>query len=180
MSKTSKPRAPLVRVEVALSWRFDLGAPPTAPTSTVPRTLTVRELARTEVEPVLGQSPTLRRRADELDTAAPHGWRCFVAFDQGRPVHTSFVELCPERPLLFGVVTEPASRRSGAFRAAFLHLAASVRETGETRLYSSASLLNRASVGAHRAVGFKVVRRTFDAFVLGVSLRGLVRRVVRR
>jgi hypothetical protein len=81
---------------------------------------------------------------------APHGWRCFVAFEQGTPVHVSFVELRLNRPLLFGVVTEPSNRRRGGFRSTVYHLATKMREVGEASLFSSTSLNNRASVGAHR------------------------------
>ena len=139
----------------------------------------MRELARDELEAVLGVSATLRRRPEDVDAVAPNGWRCFAAFDEGTPVHRSFVELRPGRPLLFGALTEPASRGRGAFQVTFEVLASKLREAGETGLFSSTSLSNRPSVRAHRAVGFEVVGRTFDVFVRGVSLRGLARRLVR-
>ena len=94
-------------------------------------------------------------------------------------MHRSFVELRPGRPLLFGAVTEPGRRGAGAFRATVAVIASKLREAGETGLFSSTGLSNRPSVRAHRAVGFKVVGRSFDAFVRGVSLRGLARRLVR-
>jgi hypothetical protein len=175
----SNPRARLLRLEIALSWRLDLRGAAGASRATGLPPYEVRELARGEVESVLGVSPTLRHRVEDVDAVAPNGWRCFAAFDEGTPVHRSFVELRPGRPLLFGAITEPDRRGGGAFRATLGVLASKLREAGETGLFSSTSLNNRPSVRAHRAVGFKVVGRSFDAFVRGVSLRALARRLVR-
>jgi hypothetical protein len=92
----------------------------------------------------------------------------------------SFVELRPGRPLLFGAMSEPAVRGRGAFRATVQHIAARLREAGEVFLYSSVGGRNRTSLRAHAAGGFVVVRRTVDVCVLGVSLRGLARRILRK
>lgn len=177
--RISKPTGPLCRVDVGLTLRFDLLASPPPRTTSPHLPYSVRELNREEVEPLLGHSPSLRRPVHEIDSVAPHGWRCFVAFHQERPVHASFVELRPHRPLLFGVVTDPASRRTGAFLTTFIYLATQMRQSDAKMIFSSASMMNRVSVAAHRAVGFTVVKRTFDVFVYGVSLRRAVRRVVR-
>jgi hypothetical protein len=172
-------RAPICRFEVALSWCCDLRGAGGASASLPSSRYDVRELSRDEVQSVLGASPTLRHRVEDVDAVAPNGWRCFAAFDRGTPVHRSFVELRPGRPLLFGAATEPGRRGSGAFRATVGVLASKLREDGEPGLFSSTSLSNRPSVRAHRAAGFNVVGRSFDVFVRGVSLRGLARRLVR-
>ena len=90
------------------------------------------------------------------------------------------MELRPARPLLFGAVSEPGARGRGAFRATIRAIAARLLEAGDTSLYSSVAWNNRASLRAHAAAGFEVVQRRFDVRVLGVSVRGTARRLLRR
>lgn len=164
-------------LDLAFSLRLDLCAlPPVGAGSP----FEVREVPRTEMGRVLGGTPALDRRPPEVDVAAPAGWRCFVAFDNGRPVHVSFVELRPGRPLLFGAITEPSARGRGAFRATVRHLAERLREADEVALYSSTAWTNRASLRAHRRAGFTTARRHVDLRLLGVSLRSLGRRLLRK
>ncbi len=118
--------------------------------------------------------------ADRVDLVAPNGWRCFAAFDGATPVHVSFVELRPSRPLLFGAVSEPAARGRGAFRETIQFIAARLHDGGDTSLYSSVGWSNRASLRAHAAAGFDIVQRRVDVRVLGVSVRGVARRLLRR
>lgn len=173
-----KPRASLLALDIAVSLRLDLRAVVASATS--PQTFEVRELARGELARVLGASPALDRPADRVDLVAPHGWRCFAAFDGPTPVHVSFVELRPGRPLLFGAVSEPAARGRGAFRETIRYIAARLCDTGDTSLYSSVGWSNRASLRAHAAAGFEIVQRRVDVRVLGVSVRGVARRLLRR
>jgi len=173
-----KPGTSLLEVEIGVSLRLDLRAALAFATS--PRTFEVRELGRGELARVLGGSPTLNRPADRVDAVAPSGWRCFVAFDAGTPIHVSFVELRPNRPLLFGAVSEPAARGRGAFRETIQYIAARLHDAGETSLYSSVAWSNGPSLRAHAAVGFEIVRRRLDVRVLGVSVRGAASRLLRR
>ena len=173
-----KPGASLLELEIGVSLCLDLRAAVAFATS--PRTFEVRELGRGELARVLGGSPTLNRPADRVDAVAPSGWRCFVAFDAGTPIHVSFVELRPHRPLLFGAVSEPAARGRGAFRETIQYIAARLQDAGETSLFSSVAWNNRASLRAHAAVGFEIVRRRLDVRVLGVSVRGAAGRLLRR
>ena len=172
-----KPRASLLALDIAVSLRLDLRA---AASATSPHTFEVRELARGDVARVLGASPALNRPADRVDVVAPNGWRCFVAFDGATPVHVSFVELRPNRPLLFGAVSEPAVRGRGAFRETIRYIAARLHDAGEASLYSSVGWNNRASLRAHAAAGFEIMRRRVDVRVLGVSVRGVASRLLRR
>jgi hypothetical protein len=174
-------RAPILRLEVGVSLRLDLrarAAPAGAPQA--PPAFEVRELARDDVARVLGGSRALARGVDQLDAVAPAGWRCFAAFDRDTPVHVSFIALRAGGPLLFGAVSEPGLRGRGAFRAVMRHIAARLHDAGETTLLSSVAWRNRASLRAHAAAGFEVVARTADVFVLGVSLRAVARRLLRR
>jgi hypothetical protein len=173
-----KPRASLLALDIAVSLRLDLRA---ALASAAPlRAFAVRELARDDLARVLGASPALNRPAHRVDLVAPAGWRCFAAFDGATPVHVSFVELRPHRPLLFGAVSEPAARGRGAFRDTIQFIAARLHDAGETSLYSSVGWNNRASLRAHAAAGFEIVQRRVDLRVGGVSLRGVARRLLRR
>jgi GNAT superfamily N-acetyltransferase len=181
----AKSRPPLVALEIALSWRLDLAraalAGEGAGAASPPLgDFEVREVARDELAALLEGAPALRRPLAQVDAVAPAGWRGFVAFERGAPVSVSFVELRPRRPLLFGVVTEPAARGRGAFRATLRHVVARLREAGETSLFSSTGHKNRPSVRAHRAGGFAVFHRTIDVRVRGLSLRHLARRLLRR
>ena len=175
---SAKPKLPLFRLDIALSLRLDLTAP--GPAAAPASSFEVREIARNEIGPVLGDFPALYRPADQVDRVAPSGWRCFVAFEGQRPVRVSFVELRPNRPLMFGGVTDPPARGRGAFQSTVTFVIARLREAGETSLYSSTGRGNRSSVRAHQKAGFQVFRRTVDIVVFGVSLRGVARRLVRR
>jgi RimJ/RimL family protein N-acetyltransferase len=139
-----------------------------------------REVARAEVAAVLGAAKTLARPLEALDAAAPAGWRCFVALEAGSPVHVSFVETRPRRPVLFGAMTEPAARGRGAFRAVVSLIDERLSAAGLAALYSSTSAENHASVRAHLAAGFTITRRVPDLRFRGRSLRGLARSLVRR
>jgi hypothetical protein len=167
-------RPPWVAFERAVSLQLDLRAPARGG----PAGFDVRELGRADVEPVLGPEPALARSLADLDAVAPSGWRCFAVFEAGAPVHATFVELRPGRPLSFGSVTVPRARGRGAFRAAIALETARLGEAGEVTLFGSASGANRASLRATAAAGFVVVRRTYDLRVRGVSLRGLARRLL--
>jgi hypothetical protein len=173
-----KPRASLLALEIAVSLRLDLRTAVAAATS--PHTFEVRELARGDMARVLGGSRALNRPADRVDMVAQSGWRCFAAFDGATPVHVSFVELRPNRPLLFGAVSEPAARGRGAFRETIRYIAARLHEAGEISLYSSVGWNNRASLRAHAAADFEIMQRRVDVRVLGVSVRGVARRLLRR
>lgn len=168
-------RGRLFELDVGLSLALDVRAPAATAAS-----YDVREVARDEVEPLLGPSPALARPLAVLDAVAPRGWRCFVAFESGVPVHVSFVELRPDRPLLFGCVTEPGARGRGAFRATVARVAAVLAAGGATRLWSSTTSRNPASVRAHAVAGFAIVRRRYDVLVRGRSVRGFARRILRR
>jgi hypothetical protein len=144
----------------------------------VPSRWTVREVTRTELETTT--APELQCSIAILDRMAPHGWRCFAAFENGRPLHRSFIDLRPGHPLLFAVETRPDARRQGAFRATVAHIARTLVHAGEPALFSSTSRSNRESVHAHLAAGFVVYATTLDPIILGVSLRGLARRLLRR
>lgn len=162
-------------MDIGLCLRVDVRAvrrPPPLPA------FEIREIHRNELVTVLGSSPALYRAPDQLDLVAPAGWRCFVGFERGAPAHVSFVETRPTSPLLFGSITERAARGRGAFRAAVAYVAERMREAGQPFLYSSVGWSNRASLRAHAAAGFVVVGRRIDLRVRGVSLRGLVRRLV--
>jgi hypothetical protein len=159
--------APVIELEVAVSLRHDLGAGATGPAST----FVVREIERAEIAPLLGGSAALRRSPEALDAVTRSHWRCFVALDGDRPVHVSFVEMRPERPLLFGAVTEPSARGRGAFRVAVRFIAERLRASGETSLYSWTRTKNDASLRAHLAAGFVVIRRVPDLRVRGRSVR---------
>jgi GNAT superfamily N-acetyltransferase len=160
-----------------LSLRLDLRAHVAG--ASPPAGFDVRELGRAEIETTLGATPGLARSVAELDAVAPSGWRCFVAFWEGAPVHVRFIETRPGRPLAFGDFTAPAMRKRGAYRAALAFVAARLHAEGEASLFSSVSGANRPSLRAHEAAGFVVVRRRFDVRVRGVSLRALARRIVR-
>lgn len=164
---------------MGLTLRLDLGAAGRGRAASTAPGVTVREVARDELAPLLGDNPALMRAASDLDLAAPNGWRCFVAAVDGRPRHVSFVETRPGRPLLFGVITEPAARGRGLFAATVRFMAAALAREGAPALWSSVSSRNRPSVRAHRAAGFTVVHRTFDVRVGQISLRALARRLVR-
>ncbi len=168
-------RTPWFVFDRAVSLQLDLRAPARG----APAGFAVRELARAEVEPVLGAVPALARSLATLDAVAPSGWRCFAAFEAGVPVLATFVELRPGRPLSFGSVTVPQARGRGAFRAALAVIAARLAEAGEVTLFGAVSGANRASLRATAAAGFVVVRRTYDLRVRGVSLRTLARRLLR-
>jgi hypothetical protein len=171
-----KRRSPLVEVVVGLELRRPLdGARPLERAG-----FETRELARDEVPVLLGASPALRRPLAALDAVAPAGWRCFVALDAGVPVHVSFVETRPRRPVLFGAMTEPAARGRGAFRAVVSLIDEQLRAAGEATLYSSTHSKNRASIRAHEAAGFAITRRVPDVRLGGRSLRGLARSLLRR
>lgn len=165
----------LIELDVALSLALDVRAPAAGDTFHE-----VREVAREELEPLLRGAPSLARPLASLDAAAPGGWRCFVAFDGGAPVHVSFVDLRPGRPLLFGCVTEAAARGHGAFRATVARVAATLASGGATRLWSATTSRNPPSVRAHAAAGFAIVGRHYDVLVRGQSVRGLARRILRR
>jgi len=171
-------RASLLALDIGVSLRLDVRAASASAPS--PHTFDVRELARGELARVLGVSAALNRPADGVDLVAPSGWRCFAAFDGATPIHVSFVELRPSRPLLFGAVSEPAARGRGAFRETIRFIAARLRDAGETSLYSSVGWSNRASLRAHEAAGFEIMQRRVDVRVLGVSVRGVARRLLRR
>jgi len=173
-----KRQTPLLQLEIGVSLRLDLRAAVAFAKS--PQAFEVRELARGDLGRVLGVSPALARPAERVDVVAPNGWRCFAAFDGAMPIHVSFVELRPNRPLLFGAVSEPAARMRGAFRATIQYIAARLHDAGETSLYSSVAWNNRASLLAHAAVGFQIVRRRVDVRVLGMSVRGVAGRLLRR
>jgi len=176
-----KPGASLLELEIGLSLRLDLRAAAAFATpATSPPKFAVRELARGDMSRVLGASAELNRPADRLDAVAPAGWRCFAAFDGDTPVHVSFVEVRPARPLLFGAVTDPAARGRGAFRATIQYIAARLLEAGEVTLYSSVDWHNGVSLRAHTAAGFEIARRRVDVRVLGVSVRGAARWLLRR
>lgn len=164
----------LFRLDGAVSLRLDLAHDRPAPP------WDVRELARAELEAVLSGTAELAQRVGDLDRVAPHGWRCFAAFEGAHPVHVSYVETRPGRPLLFSVVTEPHARGRGAFRATVRHIGGNLRERGECTLFSAASRSNAASLRAHQAAGFVVVSTALDPIVLGVSLRDVARRLLGR
>ncbi|HXU63710.1 MAG TPA: hypothetical protein VN962_18560 [Polyangia bacterium] len=166
-------------IEIGLTLRLDLGAVARGDSAGAPPGVTVREVARDELASLLGDNPALMRAAGDLDLAAPNGWRCFVAAIDGRPRHVSFVETRPGRPLLFGAVTEPTARGRGLFAATVRFIAAALARDGVPALWSSVAGRNRPSVRAHRAAGFRVVRRTFDLRVAQISLRALAGRLVR-
>ncbi|HVZ74363.1 MAG TPA: hypothetical protein VHJ20_18410 [Polyangia bacterium] len=162
----------LIEIKTALSMRLDVRAVAAAPPG-----FEVREVPRAELEATLGGT-VLARAPAELDVTAPHGWRAFVAFADGAPVHVTFVERRPGRPLTFGGLTDPQARGRGAKRATVAFVAARLREEGESRLFSSVDAANLPSIRAQTAAGFVVERRTVDVRVLGVSLRGLARRLL--
>jgi hypothetical protein len=170
-----RARAPLFEIEIAVSLRLELSAPP----HTSPPGFEVRELTHAERSRVLGASLALARRAESIDAVAPSGWRCFVAFEDGRAVHVSYVELRARAPLLFGAVTEPSARGRGAFRATVAHIAVVLRAAGESSLWSWTRGTNHGSMRAHRAAGFEIARRSLDARVLGRSARDGARRLLR-
>jgi hypothetical protein len=173
-----KPHASLLELEIGVSLRLDLRAALAFATSK-PK-FEVREIARGELARVLGAAPALNRPAERVDAVAPSGWRCFVAFDGGSPIHVSFVEMRPGRPLLFGAVSEPAARGRGAFRETIQYIAARLHDAGETSLYSSVAWSNGPSLRAHAAVGLEIVCRRLDVRVLGISVRGVASRLLRR
>ena len=119
-------RAPLLALDIGTTLRLDLRAAVTR--SPAPPAFDVRELERSEMARVLGASRALARPAEQVDVVAPAGWRCFAAFDGATPVHVSFVELRPARPLLFGAISEPGARGRGAFRATIRYIAARLQE----------------------------------------------------
>jgi hypothetical protein len=171
-------RAPLLALKEGLTFRLDLRAPVAPPP---PTPFVVREVPRAEVEGVLATVPELARKLVDLDAVAPAGWRCFIATEgpSGRLVRMSFVELRPSYPLLFGSVTAVAERRRNATRATVAFIAAKLRDEGHEALWASVSGANLPSVRAYQAAGFTLVERFHDVRVLGVSLRGVARRLRR-
>jgi RimJ/RimL family protein N-acetyltransferase len=169
-------RPPLIEIVVGLELRRALGGVRAAQSAA----FEAREIGRDEVAAVLGAAPALRRSLEAIDVAAPGGWRCFVVFAGGAPVHVSFVETRPGRPVLFGALTEPAARGRGAFRAVVALIDERLHAEGEPTLYSSTHTKNRASVRAHLAAGFAIARRIPDVWLRGRSVRLLARAWLRR
>jgi hypothetical protein len=167
----------LFQLDGGMSLRLDVARIARA-AAAVPSGWTVREVTRTELETTT--APELQCSIATLDRMAPHGWLCFAAFEDGRPLHRNFVDLRPGRPLLFAAETRPDARLRGAFRATVAHIARTLADAGEPALFSSTLRSNRASVHAHLAAGFVVYATTLDPIILGVSLRGLARRLLRR
>jgi len=164
-------------LEIGGSVSLRLALPP-PPDSTAPSTIVVREVPRDEVERLLAGSRLQASRLENLDEAAPEGWRCWMALDGSEVVHHSFVAPRPEGPLLFRVFTDPPRRRSGLFRHVVGTIGMALAREGERALYSSCGWTNTASLRAHAAAGFVVIRRRIDPIVLGVDVRKAPRRMI--
>jgi hypothetical protein len=112
----------------------------------------------------------------EIDSVVSWPWRCFVAFENGRPTHHSFVEMRPDGPHLFRAQTVAERRRTGIFSHVVRRVAVVLLREGHGRLTSSTEGRNGASLAAHAAAGFTVVSRRREILVLGVSLGRILRR----
>jgi len=158
---------------------LQIGLPPSrlfAP----PSGIAIREVDRTEL-PALATDRTLAPGTlAELDAVSPVRWRCFVAFERGRPVHHSFVAYRSGGPELFRVVTAPVHRRRGIFRATVSAIALALSREHEYALQSKIGMRNPVSLQAHCAAGFEVVHRRYDPVLLNVNLRLGASRIWRR
>lgn len=164
--------APLVSLHASVSLRLVNPAPP-AP---APEGIEVREIARIDVPEVFRRGGLPPPALDELDRAAGAPWRCFVALRGPSLLHHSFVAMRSGHPLLFRVVTLPPFRSAGVFGATAASISRVLAAEGEPVLYSSCSSQNRRSLRAHRAAGFLVERRRFDARIGGISVRAALAR----
>jgi hypothetical protein len=141
----------------------------------------VREVERAEVVALAsGFAELAGSSVEDFDAVAPSGWRCFAAERNGVVQHLCFVETRPGHPVLFGSVTRPTARGSGALKATALHIAGLLAARGEPTLYASTSRSNHAAQRAFLGVGFRVAARSLDVVVLGTSVRSLVRRALDR
>jgi hypothetical protein len=116
---------------------------------------------------------------ERLDAIAPRGWRCFVAFEDDRAIHHSFVAVRDEGPALFGVFTAEDRRCRGVFRAVVSTIGSALAASNEGALYSRVGMRNRQSRLAHMRAGFTELQRRYDPVLLGFDVRRLTLRALR-
>ncbi len=160
--------ATVFRLDGTLTVRMQL---PLAAAYAPRKDIEVREVPRHGSQTVFAQSELAPGTLAELDAIAPLRWRCFAAFDDGHPIHHTFVAYRDTGPELFRVWTAASHRRRGVFVEVVSAIARSLSDEHESAICSKIGVRNPTSLQAHRAAGFVVVRRRYDPILFGWDMR---------